>query len=168
MKKTIILSFYILFLVLEPAFLAQPAHNWNSPSEVVKQVKKKFNDLSSYKANFQIQTVSNKKSKNMRGVCLYKKGGRIRYQFSDPSGDEIVSDGKTLYIYIARLNAVGKQDLTLNKSNKSGPIFSSLRTKAFPEFLESTTISSIRSNNHKLLPRMDVNISCSIWNNGKK
>ncbi len=125
MKKTIILSFYILFLVLESSLLAQPAHNWNSPSEVVKQVKKKFNDLNSYKANFQIQTVSNRKSKNMRGVCLYKKGGRIRYQFSDPSGDEIVSDGKTLYIYIARLNAVGKQDLTLNKSNKSGPIFSS-------------------------------------------
>lgn len=125
MKKTIILSFYILFLVLESSLLAQPAHNWNSPSEVVKQVKKKFNDLNSYKANFQIQTVSNRKSKNMKGVCLYKKGGRIRYQFSDPSGDEIVSDGKTLYIYIARLNAVGKQDLTLNKSNKSGPIFSS-------------------------------------------
>ncbi|EMN88459.1 LolA family protein [Leptospira weilii] len=125
MKKTIILSFYILFFVLESSLLAQPAHNWNSPSEVVKQVKKKFNDLNSYKANFQIQTVSNRKNKNMKGVCLYKKGGRIRYQFSDPSGDEIVSDGKTLYIYIARLNAVGKQDLTLNKSNKSGPIFSS-------------------------------------------
>ncbi|APH42344.1 Outer membrane lipoprotein carrier protein LolA [Leptospira interrogans serovar Copenhageni/Icterohaemorrhagiae] len=123
MKKTIILSFFILFLALEPSLLAQPAHNWNSPSEVVKQVKKKFSDLNSYKADFQIQTVSNKKSKNMKGVCLYKKGGRIRYQFNEPSGDEIVSDGKTLYIYIARLNAVGKQDLTLNKSNKSGPIF---------------------------------------------
>ncbi|PJZ53565.1 hypothetical protein CH380_10060 [Leptospira adleri] len=125
MKKTIILSFCFSFLILESALWAQPAHNWNSPSEVVKQVKKKFSDLNSYKADFQIQTVSNKKSKNMRGVCLYKKGGRIRYQFSDPSGDEIVSDGKTLHIYIARLNAVGKQDLTLNKSNKSGPIFSS-------------------------------------------
>ncbi|MGJ4718276.1 LolA family protein [Leptospira interrogans] len=124
MKKTIILSFFILFLALELSLLAQPAHNWNSPSEVVKQVKKKFSDLNSYKADFQIQTVSNKKSKNMKGVCLYKKGGRIRYQFNEPSGDEIVSDGKTLYIYIARLNAVGKQDLTLNKSNKSGPIFS--------------------------------------------
>ncbi|EMO25702.1 outer membrane lipoprotein carrier protein LolA [Leptospira interrogans serovar Bataviae str. HAI135] len=115
---------FILFLALESFLLAQPAHNWNSPSEVVKQVKKKFSDLNSYKADFQIQTVSNKKSKNMKGVCLYKKGGRIRYQFNEPSGDEIVSDGKTLYIYISRLNAVGKQDLTLNKSNKSGPIFS--------------------------------------------
>ncbi len=126
MKKTIILFFCILFFASEFSLLAQqPTHNWNSPPEVVKQVKKKFSDLSSYKADFQIQTVSNKKSKNMKGICLYKKGGRIRYQFSDPSGDEIVSDGKTLYIYIARLNAVGKQDLTLNKSNKSGPIFSS-------------------------------------------
>ncbi|PJZ70397.1 hypothetical protein CH373_11775 [Leptospira perolatii] len=114
----------ILFLSFPFSAGSQPSHNWNSPSEVVKQVRKTFSEIQSYKADFQIQTESNKKVRNMRGVCYYKKGGKIRYQFSDPAGDEIVSDGKTLWIFIKRLNAVGKQDLTLNKSNKSGPIFS--------------------------------------------
>ncbi|EQA46675.1 outer membrane lipoprotein carrier protein LolA [Leptospira broomii serovar Hurstbridge str. 5399] len=101
-------------------------HGWNSPSEVVKKVRKTFSEIKSYKADFVIQTESNKKTRSMKGVCYYKKGGKIRYEFSDPAGDEIVSDGKTLWIFIKRLNAVGKQDLTLNKSNKSGPIFASV------------------------------------------
>ncbi len=99
-------------------------HNWNSPSEVVKKVRKTFSEIKAYKADFVIQTEANKKITTKKGVCYYKKGGKIKYEFSDPSGDEIVSDGKTLWIFIKRLNAAGKQDLTLNKSNKSGPIFS--------------------------------------------
>lgn len=101
-------------------------HNWNSPSEVVKKVRKTFTELNSYKADFVIQTEANKKVTTKKGVCFYKKGGKIKYEFSDPSGDEIVSDGKILWIFIKRLNAAGKQDLTLNKSNKSGPIFSAM------------------------------------------
>lgn len=102
-------------------------HNWNSPSEVVKKVRKNFSDLQSYKADFVIQTEANKKTTTKKGVCYYKKGGKIKYEFSDPAGDEIVSDGKILWIFIKRLNAAGKQDLALNKTTKSGtPIFSAL------------------------------------------
>ncbi|PJZ76724.1 LolA family protein [Leptospira neocaledonica] len=120
----IALGFVVLFGSFSLGAQSSAKHHWNSPSEVVKKVRKTFSDLKSYKADFVIQTEANKKVVTKKGVCYYKKGGKIKYEFSDPSGDEIVSDGKTLWIFIKRLNAAGKQDLTLNKSNKSGPIFS--------------------------------------------
>ncbi|MCZ8341877.1 MAG: outer membrane lipoprotein carrier protein LolA [Leptospira sp.] len=116
----------VLFaLVFGGAVSAQvaPSHNWHSPSEVVKKIKKNFSDINSYSADFQIKTVENKKEKSMKGKCFYKRPGKIRYDFSDPEGDEIVSDGKTLYIFIKKLGAVGKQDLSMDKKNSSGPIF---------------------------------------------
>lgn len=114
-----------LLLVLGVSLEAQtsPAHNWHSPSEVVKKIKKNFSEINSYSADFLIKTEDNKKEKQMRGKCFYKRPGKIRYNFAEPEGDEIVSDGKTLHIFIKRLGAVGKQDLTLDRKNSSGPIF---------------------------------------------
>lgn len=100
------------------------AHNWHSPAEIVKKIKKKYQDINSYTADFTIKTVFNKKTKNMNGKSYFKNPGKIKYSFASPTGDEIVSDGKTLWIYIKRLNAVGKQDLSLDKKNSSGSIFS--------------------------------------------
>ncbi|BDA78412.1 membrane protein [Leptospira kobayashii] len=115
---------FVCLLVWFPIFpQTGPAHNWHSPSEVVKKIKKKFSEINSYSADFQIKSVENKKEKTMRGKSLYKRPGKIRYNFNEPEGDEIVSDGKTLYIFIKRLGAVGKQDLSLDKKNSSGALF---------------------------------------------
>ncbi|MCB1177095.1 MAG: outer membrane lipoprotein carrier protein LolA [Leptospiraceae bacterium] len=115
----------LLLIILSPAFLSAQAHNWNSPSEVVKKVKKKYSDIQTISANFSINIVNGKKEKNMTGSCQYKNPGKIRYDFTNPNGDAIVSDGKTLWIYIKRIGAAGKQDLELDKKNSSGePIFS--------------------------------------------
>ncbi len=117
-----VMSFCILiFFAVSPIF--SQSHNWNSPSEVVKKIKKKFSNLKSYSAEFRITTINNKKTTLMRGNCFYKAPGKVRYDFKEPDGDAIVSDGKTLWIYIKRIGAVGKQDLELKKSNSSGPIF---------------------------------------------
>ncbi|MCC5813362.1 MAG: outer membrane lipoprotein carrier protein LolA [Leptospira sp.] len=103
----------------------KPSHNWHSPSEVVKKIKKKFSEIKSYSADFKIVTQEGRNTRNMNGTCLYKKPGKIRYDFQNPAGDAIVSDGKTLWIFIKRLQAVGKQDLTLDKNTKSGAVFTS-------------------------------------------
>jgi outer membrane lipoprotein-sorting protein len=116
----------LLILSILPWQLNAQAHNWNSPSEVVKNIKKKFAELKSYTSDFKIQSINNKKTANMKGKCLYKNPGKIRYEFAEPTGDLIVSDGKTLWIYIHKINAVGKQDLEIQKNNTSGePIFQS-------------------------------------------
>ncbi|WP_108974490.1 LolA family protein [Leptospira ryugenii] len=124
MKLRFLLLFFFFGWSVSIFSQTNPAHNWHSPSEVVKKIKNKFSKIESYSAEFQIRTIENKKEKFMKGKCLYKRPGKIRYDFSEPDGDEIVSDGKTLYIFIKRLGAVGKQDLTLDKKNSSGPIFS--------------------------------------------
>jgi len=117
--KIPLLLFFISF-----NFLFSQAHNWNSPSEVVKKVKKRYADLKSYTSEFSITINNNKKTSQMKGNCLFKSPGKIRYDFSLPEGDAIVSDGKTLWIYIKKIGAVGKQDLDINKNNTSGePIF---------------------------------------------
>ncbi len=119
------MKFILLFLAFVFANFSQ-AHNWNSPSEVVKNIKKKYSDMKTYTSDFKILTVNNKKTSNMKGKCLYKNPGKIRYEFQEPFGDLIVSDGKTLWIYIQKINAVGKQDLEIQKNNSSGePIFQS-------------------------------------------
>ena len=47
-------------------------------------------------------TKQGKKVKTMGGTCYYKKEGKIRFVFSNPSGDVIVSNGKKLYYRIYR------------------------------------------------------------------
>lgn len=112
-----------IFLFL-PVFLHAQAHNWNSPSEVVKKVKKKYAEVQTYSADFKIITSNNKKTTQMNGTCQFKAPGKLRYDFSQPNGDSIVSDGKILWIYIQKIGAVGKQDLEIQKTNNSGePIF---------------------------------------------
>jgi len=118
-----------LFVLILANSAAAQVHNWNSPSEVVKKIKKTYAEINSYTANFKINTVRNKKTKNMSGTSYYKNPGKIKYSFNNPAGDEIVSDGKTLWIYINRLGAVGKQDLTLDKKDSSGSIFQTSSAK---------------------------------------
>lgn len=114
----------IFLIILFPFVLTPQAHNWNSPSEVVKKVKKRYSELKSYTSDFIVTINSNKKTTQMKGNCLFKSPGKIRYDFEAPEGDTIVSDGKTLWIYIKKIGAVGKQDLEISKNNTSGePIF---------------------------------------------
>ena len=120
---SIFIAFTVLFVREMHSKEENPPHNWHSPSEVVKNMKKKFRDINSYSADFQITTKEGKVTRNLNGVCLYKKPSKVRYNFSSPAGDTIVSDGKTLWIYIHKLQAVGKQDLTVEKNTGSGPVF---------------------------------------------
>lgn len=110
----------IAIVFVLPNLLFSQAHNWNSPSEVVKKVKKKYSEIQTMTTEFKIQTSGSKKANTMRGVSQYKNPGKIRYDFSQPDGDVIASDGKTLWIYIKRIEAVGKQDLEIQKTNVSG------------------------------------------------
>ncbi|MCB1140762.1 MAG: outer membrane lipoprotein carrier protein LolA [Leptospiraceae bacterium] len=118
------MKYLILMLFFPLSFLFSQAHNWNSPSEVVKKVKKKYAGVQTLSANFTINTTQNKKNATLTGACKFKSPGKIKYEFTSPDGDAIVSDGKTLWIYIKKIGAVGKQDLEIEKENSSGdPIF---------------------------------------------
>ncbi len=112
-----------IFALIIPGIQAQQEVRY-SHARVARNVIKKFKGIKTYTAGFRIQTKDGRRIRNMRGSFYYQKPGKVRFSFSQPSGNLIVSDGKTMWVYIRRLNAVGKQDLTLKKKNESGrPIF---------------------------------------------
>jgi len=95
---------------------------WHSHAEVAERVQEAFEELDGYAASFQLRTVDGNRSESKAGSLYYQKPGKLRYEFTN--GDLIVSNGKIMWFYLRRLNAVGKQELTLNKTNADGrPIF---------------------------------------------
>lgn len=89
------------------------------PSDVVKKIQDRFKKLEGYSANFKVNIRENNKSRNVRGRVYYRKGGKLRFNFTNPPGDIIVSDGKKMWVYVSRLRAVGVQDLKYKKNGKS-------------------------------------------------
>ncbi|RME91140.1 MAG: outer membrane lipoprotein carrier protein LolA [Candidatus Hydrogenedentota bacterium] len=78
-------------------------------SDVVKKANAVFRSIDTYSANFKIKITEEKKTRTLSGKAYYKKGGKLNFTFYEPAGDKIISDGKTLWVYIAKLRAVGRQ-----------------------------------------------------------
>ncbi|MCX7633341.1 MAG: outer membrane lipoprotein carrier protein LolA [Turneriella sp.] len=83
----------------------------------------KFRSLKSYQADFQLLIREAGKSRTSSGVASYAEGGRLNFTFSQPPGDVIVSNGQTLYVYVARLRAVGRQPLKTSKDKESKALY---------------------------------------------
>lgn len=114
--------FACLSVFLFPLVITGAPEEFPSHSEVARKVMSVYSELETYKADFRIESAEGKK---MRGVAYYKNPGKLNFDFASPRGDRLVSDGNTLWIYIARLNIAGKQDLTLDaKDEKGDPVFS--------------------------------------------
>ena len=91
-----------------------------SHADVARSVMSVYEKMGTYSAGFQITTQEGGSARAMSGQCFYKGPGKIRFDFDNPAGNLIVSDGRTMWVYIRRLNAVGKQDLRLQKKDESG------------------------------------------------
>ncbi len=99
---------------------AAATKKWYSNVDVARQVLKKFEELQSYTARFQIKLRDGPRRRQMTGKLYYQKPGRLRYEFNKPVGNLIVSDGKIMWFYVHSLKAVGKQNLRLDKKNVDG------------------------------------------------
>lgn len=117
-RKVLVL---ITFFLSGSRFLySDPSRNWVSHTHVVKEIIRVYDSFENYRADFRIT----KKNRVVTGIAYYKKPGRVRFEFTNPSGDLIISDGKVLWIVIGKQNIVGKQDLNLQvKDENDKPIF---------------------------------------------
>jgi outer membrane lipoprotein carrier protein len=91
-----------------PAPAPRPGQPAPSLDEVVKQVEAAYGKLNDLKAEFD-QTAFNKslnQSIPAQGTVYLKKGGKLRWEYADPTPQQIVSDGKTLWIYTPALSQV--------------------------------------------------------------
>ncbi|MBI1845370.1 MAG: outer membrane lipoprotein carrier protein LolA [Candidatus Rokubacteria bacterium] len=88
---------------------AQPASPGAAPLEdVVRAVETAYGRLGDLRAEF-TQTSFNKSLNQTipaQGTVYLKKGGKLRWEYSEPSKQEIVSDGKTIWVYTPSLNQV--------------------------------------------------------------
>lgn len=76
--------------------------------DVVRDLEGAYSRMADLRAEFE-QTAFNKSLNQTipaQGVVYLKKGGKLRWEYKEPTPQEIVSDGKKLWVYTPALNQV--------------------------------------------------------------
>jgi outer membrane lipoprotein carrier protein len=100
-----VLAALVLLALVAPA-LAQPAGA--ALEDVVRGVEAAYGRMTDLRADF-TQSALNKslnQTIDARGTVYLKKGGKLRWEYAEPTKQEVVSDGKTIWIYTPQLNQV--------------------------------------------------------------
>jgi outer membrane lipoprotein carrier protein len=110
MPRVVALVLGVLVLGAAGRVPAQTPATGQTPSldEVIKNVEAAYGRINDLKAEFS-QTAFNKslnQSIPAQGTVYLKKGGKLRWEFADPTPQQIVSDGKTVWVYTPALNQV--------------------------------------------------------------
>jgi len=97
-------------VLLAVLILAAVVPAWAQPKldDVIQGVEAAYGKMNDLRADF-TQTAFNKSlGQNIaaQGTVFLKKGGKLRWEYSQPTAQEIVSDGKKLWVYTPSLNQV--------------------------------------------------------------
>ena len=101
-------SLSLLLVALAVHLSAGAAAAAVSLEDVVKGLETAYSQMTDLKAEF-AQTAFNKslnQSIPAQGTVYLKRGGKLRWEYAEPTPQEIVSDGKTLWVYTPTLNQV--------------------------------------------------------------
>jgi len=80
--------------------------------DVVRDVESAYSRMTDLRADF-TQTAFNKSLNQTipaEGAVYLKRGGKLRWEYREPTPQEIVSDGKKLWVYTPALNQVNVGD----------------------------------------------------------
>jgi outer membrane lipoprotein carrier protein len=80
--------------------------------DVVRDLESAYSRMTDLRAEF-TQTAFNKSLNQTipaQGTVYLKKGGKLRWEYKEPTPQEIVSDGKRLWVYTPALNQVNVGD----------------------------------------------------------
>jgi outer membrane lipoprotein carrier protein len=80
--------------------------------DVVRDVEAAYSKMADLRADF-TQTAFNKSLNQTipaQGAVFLKKGGKLRWEYKEPTPQEIVSDGKNLWVYTPALGQVNVGD----------------------------------------------------------
>lgn len=83
-----------------------------SLDDVVREIETVYGRMTDLRADF-TQTAFNKSLNQTipaRGTVYLKKGGKLRWEYVEPTPQEIVSDGKKLWVYTPTLNQANVAD----------------------------------------------------------
>jgi len=101
----------ILILLLSTTAPARPETIAPAGSKDLRQVldrlQRHYHDTNSFTANFtEDVTAAGAPTRTRKGTVAFRKPGRMRWEFTDPDKETIVSDGETLFSYDPDLNQV--------------------------------------------------------------
>ncbi|MGH7309560.1 MAG: LolA family protein [Candidatus Rokuibacteriota bacterium] len=109
MMYTLVMRCVCLIAMTVLALGASAAPGWAiTLDEVIRGLEGAYRGMSDLKAEF-TQTAFNKSLNSTipaRGAIYLKKGGKVRWEYNEPTRQEIVSDGKVLWVYTPSLNQV--------------------------------------------------------------
>ena len=79
-----------------------------SLDEVIRGLEGAYGRMTDLKAEFAQSSFNKSLNQTIpaQGVVSLKRGGKLRWEYSEPTKQEIVSDGKTLWVYTPSLNQV--------------------------------------------------------------
>src|SRR5437016_14026146 len=106
MRNAVAVRFACLALVMPSAVPAETL------GEVVRELEAAYSRMADLRAEF-TQTAFNKSLNQTipaQGTVYLKKGGKLRWEYTEPTPQEIVSDGKKLWVYTPSLNQVNVGD----------------------------------------------------------
>ena len=97
----------VLVLALAASAAAQ-APAAQSLDDVIKGLEGAYGKINDLKAEFDQNAFNKSLNQTIpaTGVVYLKKGGKLRWEYTKPTAQEIVSDGKTLWVYTPTLNQV--------------------------------------------------------------
>ncbi|MGH7304408.1 MAG: LolA family protein [Candidatus Rokuibacteriota bacterium] len=102
----------IAVLTLLVATAATLPASAQSLDDVVREIETVYGRMTDLRADF-TQTAFNKSLNQTipaRGTVYLKKGGKLRWEYTEPTPQEIVSDGKKLWVYTPTLNQANVAD----------------------------------------------------------
>ena len=144
-----------------------------TPDAVMQRASSAYSQMKTLRAEFQ-QTITNPLTGTnaiSRGVMFRRAPNLLSVNFSDPQGDRVVADGKSLWVYlpssapgqVIRLPASGKSTLALVEP---GELFlSSPSTRYNITSGGTSTISGRRTNVVSLVPKQPNNMfaRAKVW-----
>jgi outer membrane lipoprotein carrier protein len=117
-----------ILLVALLAFAVPTAAQNPALDDVIRGVEGAYGKMNDLRAEFN-QSALNKslnQTIDAKGVVYLKKGGKLRWEYTEPSKQEIVSDGKTIWIHTPQLNQVNTGPAPEALSGPAGSFLSGL------------------------------------------
>src|SRR5881396_3993394 len=99
-----------------------------SLDDVVRDIEGSYSRMTDLRAEF-TQTAFNKSLNQTipaRGTVYLKKGGKLRWEYTEPTPQEIVSDGKKLWVYTPTLNQANVGDAPAALAGPAGSFLAGL------------------------------------------
>ena len=107
-RRPAVLVAAVALLAAAPGARAQTPPATPALDDAVRGLEGAYARINDLKAEFD-QTAFNRslnQSIPAKGTVYLKKGGKLRWEYADPTPQQIVSDGKTLWIYTPALSQV--------------------------------------------------------------